>query len=125
MDHAFYVSQYLVPHRLNWKTFNREEFELWPGVTLHHVPGHTPGSIMMELSLEKAGAVLLTSDLFHVKENYEDNVPQGGSLIRDYTAWTRSSQFGRHLAKKRKAKVVLGHEMEYFAAMPKSPAYTE
>lgn len=125
IDHAFYVSHYLVPHKLNWKTFNRPEFELWPGVTLHHVPGHTPGSLMMELSLAKAGAVLLTSDLFHVKENYEKNIPQGGPLIRDYSAWTRSSQFARHLARKKKAKVVLGHEMEYFVAMPKSPNFTE
>ncbi|KAK7213365.1 hypothetical protein V2G26_020543 [Clonostachys chloroleuca] len=125
MDRAFMVPHYLVPDKLNWKTFKRETFDIWPGVRLHHVPGHTPGSIMMELTMEKAGTVLLTSDLFHVKENFEDGVPQSGPLIRDYTAWYRSSEFAKHLAKQKGAKVVLGHENKYFEAMPRSPAFTE
>ncbi|KAI9897667.1 hypothetical protein N3K66_007523 [Trichothecium roseum] len=125
MDRAFFVPHYLVPDKLNWKTFNRTEFEIWPGITLHHAPGHTVGSLMMELTLAGAGTVLFTGDLFHVRENYEDNVPQGGPLIRDYTAWYRSSEFAKHLAKKKKAIVVLGHEMAYFKALPLSPAFTE
>lgn len=125
MDRAFFVPHYLVPDKLNWKTFNRTEFEIWPGITLHHAPGHTVGSLMMELTLAGAGTVLFTGDLFHVRENYEDNIPQGGPLIRDYTAWYRSSEFAKHLAKKKKAIVVLGHEMAYFKALPLSPAFTE
>jgi glyoxylase-like metal-dependent hydrolase (beta-lactamase superfamily II) len=124
MDSAFFVPHYLVPDKLNWKTFNRQSFDIWPGITLHHVPGHTCGSIMMELTMQKTGTVLLTGDLFHVTENFE-GVPQSGSLIRDYTAWYRSSEWARHLAKMKKAKVVLGHEGSFFKAFPASPGFIE
>ncbi|CAJ0555437.1 Ff.00g055020.m01.CDS01 [Fusarium sp. VM40] len=125
IDNAFYISQYLVPEKLKWNTFHRETFEIWPGITLHHVPGHTPGSIMMEVRMEKSGPILLTSDLFHVRENYEDGIPQSGAMIRDYTKWSRSTQLVKHLANKTKAKVILGHDLGYFNAMPKSPAFIE
>lgn len=125
IDRHFYVPHYLVPDQLNWKTFGSATFAIWPGVTLHHVPGHTCGSIMMELALQTTGAVLLTGDLFHVRENWEDGIPQAGALMRDYTAWTRSAQFARHLAKSKGATVVLGHETKYFRALPASPAYID
>jgi glyoxylase-like metal-dependent hydrolase (beta-lactamase superfamily II) len=92
---------------------------------LHHTPGHTPGSIMMELSMEHSGTVLFTGDLFHVKENWEDGIPQTGSLMRDYSAWARSSQFAKRLAAVKRAKVILGHEGAYFDKFPKSPQYLE
>lgn len=125
IDRSFYVPHYLVPDALNWKTFNAPTLTIFRGITLHHAPGHTCGSVMMELALEKTGALLLTGDLFHVRENWEDGTPQAGALIRDYSAWCRSVQFARALARGKGAKVVLGHEPQYFHALPASPAYLE
>lgn len=78
----------------------------------------------MELELGKEGCVVLTGDLFHVKENWEDKRPQG-SLVRDYAGWHRSWEFVRHLVQKKRGQVVLGHEQSYFDKFPLSPAYLE
>jgi glyoxylase-like metal-dependent hydrolase (beta-lactamase superfamily II) len=77
MEKALYVRQYLVLDRLNWKTFSQNSFQIWQGITLHRRPGHTDGSVVMELELPVRGTVVLTGDLFHVKENYEDGEAGG------------------------------------------------
>lgn len=121
-DTDLYVPHYLQPTRFNFKTFNRESFPVWPGITLHHTPGHTEGSITMELSLRESGTVIMTGDLCHVKENWEDGRPQG-FLCRDWAAWLRSLEFVRCLVRTRRGRVVLGHEMAYFEAFPLSPGF--
>ncbi|KAJ5819232.1 hypothetical protein N7474_004823 [Penicillium riverlandense] len=122
IDRNLYVPHYLQPDRFNWKTFNRETFEIWSGITLHHTPGHTPGSITMELMLQESGSVVMTGDLFHVKENWEDGRPQG-SLMRDYAAWHRSWDYVKHLVNIKKGRILLGHEQSYFKGFPLSPKY--
>lgn len=124
IDRGLYVPHYLQPDRFNWKTFKRESFDIWPGITLHHTPGHTCGSIIMELEMKQAGAIVLTGDLFHIKENWEDGRPQG-FLLRDYSAWHRSFDYVKHLVRRRKAQIVLGHEQSYFNKLPQSPKYIE
>jgi glyoxylase-like metal-dependent hydrolase (beta-lactamase superfamily II) len=124
VDIDVYRPHYLLPDAFNWKTFSGKSFEIWQGVTLYHVPGHTEGSIMMELELEKQGAVVLTGDLFHVKENYEDGRCQG-IIMRDFNEWTRSRTFVQALVRKKKAKVLLGHEESYFNTFVSSPGFTE
>lgn len=52
--------------------------------------------------------VLTNNSRYHVKENYIDDVPQGW-LARDHDAWVRSHQMVKALAKRTKAKVILGH----------------
>ena len=77
----------------------------------------------MELDLEETGCVMLTGDLFHVKENYEEGVPTG-TLTRDFNAWHRSRNYIRNLVQRKDAMVVLGHEPSYFHAFKASPEYT-
>ncbi|KAH8810595.1 metallo-beta-lactamase superfamily protein [Xylogone sp. PMI_703] len=110
--------------RLKWRTISEPSYEIWQGVTLHRCPGHTEGSIVMELTLEIQGTVLLTGDLFHIKENYEIRIPHG-SLMRDFNGWHRSRECVRHLAKKKNAKVLLGHEPSYYYSFNVSPGFTE
>ncbi|GAB1216366.1 hypothetical protein ATERTT37_005580 [Aspergillus terreus] len=124
IDRDFYVPHYLQPDRFNWKTFRRETFDIWAGITLHHTPGHTPGGITLQLDMIHAGTIVLTSDLFHIRENWEEGRPQG-SLMRDYNAWFRSLEYVRHLVRRKKARVLLGHEQSYFEKFPQSPEYTE
>jgi len=124
IDQGLYRPHYLLPDNFKWKTFSEPIFEIWQGITLHLVPGHTDGSIMMELELEKQGTVLLTGDLFHVKENYEDGRCQG-VIMRDYNEWFRSRSLVQALVRKKRAKVLLGHEVSYFEKFAVSPKYTE
>jgi glyoxylase-like metal-dependent hydrolase (beta-lactamase superfamily II) len=119
-----YLPEYLRPEILNWKTFSEETVRLWPGVTLHRCPGHTEGSLVMELSMPKSGTIVVTGDLFHVKENYESGKPQG-RIMRDYNAWFRSRDYVRRLVTETKARVCLGHERSYFDAFAKSPGFEE
>ena len=76
----------------------------------------------MEVGLEKSGTVVLTGDVFHVKENYELGRPQG-HIMRTFTYWHRSRRFIRHLVRRENAKVVLGHDQEYFDAFTKGSDY--
>jgi glyoxylase-like metal-dependent hydrolase (beta-lactamase superfamily II) len=70
--------------------------------------------------MEQQGTIVLTGDLFHVKENFEDGRPQG-RLMRDYNEWFRSRGFVINLATRKNAKVLLGHDPTYFGAFKKSP----
>ncbi|TPR09469.1 Aminotransferase class-V family protein [Aspergillus niger] len=103
-------------------TVSEQVVELWSGVTLHMCPGHTEGFLVVELKFQVAGTVVLTGDLFHVKENYEDGQPQG-FLMRDYNTWHRSRDYVRRLVRQTNAKVCLGHEKSYFDKFVKSPEY--
>jgi len=118
IKHAFYsvatktdLGVYL-PHYLtfdiNWVPFHGSHLELASGLTLHHSPGHTPGLCVLQLNLKETGTWIFTSDQYHVKENYRDDVPQGW-LARDHDAWIRSHQKIKSLARRTGGKVVLGH----------------
>ncbi|OJI91458.1 hypothetical protein ASPTUDRAFT_309751 [Aspergillus tubingensis CBS 134.48] len=120
IERGTYLSDYLDVTRLNWKTFSGQTFELFQGITMHHCAGHTAGSVAMELSLEQTGTVVLTGDMFHVWENYEQGLPPG-TLTRDFNAWHRCREYIRNLVARKKAKVVLGHELGYFNAFGPGP----
>lgn len=94
--------------------------ELAPGLNIRHAPGHTPGLCILQVNLRDSGAWIFTSDMYHVKENYESSIPQGW-LMRDYDAWVRSNQMIKALVKRTKANVILGHDMDYLAKYENAP----
>jgi glyoxylase-like metal-dependent hydrolase (beta-lactamase superfamily II) len=61
---------------LNWKTFDDRQVDLFAGITLHHLPGHTAGLCGMQINLQDSGTFFFISDHAHVQENY-DGTPQG------------------------------------------------
>lgn len=95
--------------QLNWQAVSREEIELCDGVTLRHMPGHTPGSLTMQVDLAQAGTFLFAGDLFHIKEVFEQGLPQGW-LNRDSQEWWNSVRWMRHLRKRHDATMVYGHD---------------
>ncbi|KAF2442278.1 Metallo-hydrolase/oxidoreductase [Karstenula rhodostoma CBS 690.94] len=106
-DLGVYLPHYLT-FDLNWVPFHGSFVEIAPGINLHHSPGHTPGLSVMQVNLKESGTWIFTSDQYHVKENYQDDVPQGW-LARDHESWCRSHQMIKGLARRTKGKVVLGH----------------
>lgn len=103
-DLGVYLPHYLT-FDINWVPFHGSYFEIAPGLNLHHAPGHTPGLSILQLNLMTSGTWIFTSDQYHVKENFQDNVPQGW-LARDHEGWVKSHQMIKGLAKRTSAKVV-------------------
>ncbi|BFZ63258.1 hypothetical protein YB2330_004379 [Saitoella coloradoensis] len=118
-DHGVYLDHYL-DLNLNWQTFQTAgpngSIDLFPGITIHHSPGHTPGLCIMQLNLPNSGTFLLTSDQFHIKENYEDGHPHGW-LARDHNAWFGSLQMCRRLERMHNARMVFGHDKAVFDSL--------
>jgi glyoxylase-like metal-dependent hydrolase (beta-lactamase superfamily II) len=74
---------------LNWQPIHRDETELFEGITLRHMPGHTPGLLTMQVETTNSGHFMLTSDLYHVRDLFDQDITQGW-LGRDSHNWWRS-----------------------------------
>ncbi|WKT42146.1 Metallo-beta-lactamase [Fusarium oxysporum f. sp. vasinfectum] len=115
-DLGVYMGHYLLLESLNWNTFNDSHLEIFQGISLHHLPGHTPGLCGMQINLQRDGTFIWTTDQFHVRENYELGHPHG-ALARDHNAWYRSLNTVRRLQRIYNAKLIFGHDkivaMEY------------
>ena len=111
-DLGVYLPSYLT-YDLNWQTFSSQTYDFAQGVTLHLMPGHTPGLCVMQINLERDGTFIFTTDQFHVKENYDLGTPQGW-LARDHNAWVQSTEKIKSLQRNFQAKMVFGHCKETF-----------
>jgi N-acyl homoserine lactone hydrolase len=86
-------------------------------------PGHTPGHTVLLVRLPKAGAVLLTGDMWHVAESRAARrVPR---FNVDRTKTLASMDRIEALAAKEKARVIRQHVPEDFEALPTFPAALE
>jgi len=93
---------------LNWQAFHGPFLELAQGLNILHAPGHTPGLCILQINLANSGTWIFTTDMYHVCENYEANLPQGW-LARDHDDWFRSHQMIRSLVKRTNANIIFGH----------------
>jgi glyoxylase-like metal-dependent hydrolase (beta-lactamase superfamily II) len=112
-DLGAYIPHYL-DFSFNWRPFHGPTVELFEGVHLQHLPGHTPGLYGMRLDLANAGTFVLTSDQFHLRDNYEQATPLGW-LLRDHAAWWESYHQVRRLAERTDARLVFGHDRDVLA----------
>lgn len=94
---------------LNWQPISRDETELFEGITLRHMPGHTPGLMTMQVETQNSGHFMLTSDLYHVRDLFEQDLTQGW-LGRDSHNWWRSHTWMKQLQKRYDATMVYGHD---------------
>jgi glyoxylase-like metal-dependent hydrolase (beta-lactamase superfamily II) len=94
---------------LNWQPIHRDETELFEGITLRHMPGHTPGLMTMQVETRNSGHFMLTSDLFHVRDLFEQGLPQGW-LGRNSHAWWESFRWTQQIQKRYDATMVYGHD---------------
>ncbi|KAK3673524.1 hypothetical protein LTR78_006428 [Recurvomyces mirabilis] len=105
---------------LNWKPIYGDFLELAPGINIRHAPGHTPGLCIMQVNLPQSGTWVFSTDQYHVKENFENDVPQGW-LARDHDDWCRSHQMIKGLLKRTQGNIVLGHCKETFDRYQHAP----
>jgi N-acyl homoserine lactone hydrolase len=88
-------------------------------VTIVQAPGHTPGHCVLLVRLAKAGAVLLTGDLWHLAESRKlRTVPRFNS---DRAQTLKSMDKVEALAASTGARVVRQHVPEDFSALPRFP----
>lgn len=92
-------------------------------VRILKAPGHTPGHQVLALKLQKSGPIVLSGDLYHLRENRQfRRVPVFNTNRADTLA-----SFDRieTIVKNMKARFVVQHDPEDFKALPKFPAYLE
>jgi N-acyl homoserine lactone hydrolase len=89
-------------------------------VVMLNTTGHTPGHHSLLVKLAKTGNVLLTGDVTHFRENYEnDGVPRWNSNRADsLAALDRFKQIAKNL----RATVIIQHDPRDTAKLPAFPA---
>jgi glyoxylase-like metal-dependent hydrolase (beta-lactamase superfamily II) len=89
-------------------------------VVMLDMPGHTPGHHSLLVKLKEKGNVLLTGDLAHFHENYENNgVPTFNTSRHETLA---SFDRFKAIAKNLKATVIVQHDARDIDKLPAFPA---
>jgi len=89
-------------------------------VLMLNTPGHTPGHHSLMVKLPQTGNVLLTGDLAHFRENYENNgVPSFNTNRAETVA---SIDRFKKIASNLKATVVIQHDARDVSKLPAFPA---
>ena len=92
-------------------------------VRILKAPGHTPGHQALLLKLKKAGSVILSGDLYHLRANRQHRrVPSFNTERADTLA---SMDRIERIVKNTKGRLVVQHDPEDFKVLPKFPAYLE
>jgi N-acyl homoserine lactone hydrolase len=92
-------------------------------VRILKTPGHTPGHSVLQITLEKAGVVLLSGDLYHSRENRKfKRVPRINVERADTLA---SIDRVERIVKNTKARFIVQHDEADFATLPRFPAFLE
>lgn len=120
-DLGAYLPHY-VDASFNWQPLHQDTVELFSGCTLHLLPGHTYALYGLRLDLANAGTFFLTSDQFHLRDNWEGPQPLGW-LLRDHAAWWRSYRFTKALVDQTSARLVFGHDAEVLTDLRREPCY--
>ena len=89
-------------------------------VVILRAPGHTPGHSILLVRLKEKGAVLLTGDLVHFRENYEAGGVPSFNIDRAQTV--ASIERLKKLAANLKATVIIQHDMRDIDKLPAFPA---
>jgi len=92
-------------------------------VTILSSPGHTPGHQSLLVKLPKSGAVLLTGDAAHFRENWD--TPRAPVQNYDKDATVTSLQKLKAVAAANNAQVWINHDAAQTATLRMSPAYYE
>jgi glyoxylase-like metal-dependent hydrolase (beta-lactamase superfamily II) len=92
-------------------------------VRILRAPGHTPGHQVLELKLKKAGVVILSGDLWHLRESVQPhrlpvfNVDRADTLA----SMERVDKILAHT----KGRLIVQHDPGDFRSLPKIPAYLD
>ena len=83
-------------------------------------PGHTEGHCSLLVRLKNTGPVVLSGDLYHYAEERDLRRMPGEEKT---TGTVESRQKVEELLRRTGAQLWIGHSMEFFRAVRKSPAW--
>ncbi|WP_432826106.1 N-acyl homoserine lactonase family protein [Dactylosporangium sp. CA-092794] len=96
------------------------DVEILPGVTLLQMPGHTPGSMSLQVDLPDSGTMVFTSDAVYLGESFgPPAVPP--AIVSDLRGWYASVEKLRAIQRQRDALIVFGHDAEQIASLRLAP----
>ncbi len=106
-------------HDLDWQ-LAEGDWVVQPGIHLVSTPGHTPGHQSIVLwDVPDSGTVILAGDAIYCCENVERDVPPG--LNTDAGSASASMHRLTALAQATDASLIVSHDLEFFATLPKAP----
>jgi N-acyl homoserine lactone hydrolase len=119
-DGAYFADDFAGTYR--WRQ-QHEDYDLLPGVRAITTPGHTAGHMSMLVELPQGSPILLCGDAADLVENLEDEVAPG-LCWRDDPALALAS-IGRlkSLATATRAELWPNHDMTFFRARDRFPAW--
>ncbi|GAB3360250.1 N-acyl homoserine lactonase family protein [Lysobacter tyrosinilyticus] len=85
--------------------------------------GHTAGHQVLMLKLPKSGTVILSGDLFHTRENFEQDRMPAFNYSRGETLG--SIDRIKRILKNTHGRIIIQHEAKDFESLPKIPAYLD
>ena len=92
-------------------------------VTLIATPGHTPGHQSLLVKLPKTGALLLSGDAVHFKDNWDNRRVPAGNTDKDKTL--ASMQRMADLMTREKAQLWINHDKPQSEALKHAPEFYE
>lgn len=92
-------------------------------VVIKSMPGHTPGSSVLLVRLNKAGNILLTGDLYIHERERQLGTMHKYNVDRELTVISRKKF--EALAKKESARVIIQHEKQDFGRLPEFPEFLD
>jgi len=90
-------------------------------VTLVSTPGHTPGHQSLLVHLKNSGFIILSGDVVHSEENFEENIVP--SLNTDKAASIASMEKIRQMMATYKAKLFINHDKKQTDTLKLIPAF--
>jgi N-acyl homoserine lactone hydrolase len=92
-------------------------------VTIVSTPGHTPGHQSLLVKLPKTGAVLLSGDAVHFKDNWDNRRVPAGNVSKEQTL--ASMQRMADIMAREHAQLWINHDKPQSDAQKKAPEYYE
>lgn len=94
--------------------------EFLPGVTFIDAPGHTVGTMAMQVDLKDTGTMIFTSDAVYMGDSYGPPATPA-AIVNDLTAWYASVEKLRGIAEQTNATVVFGHDSQQLGTLRLAP----
>jgi N-acyl homoserine lactone hydrolase len=93
--------------------------EIIPGVTLLETPGHTWGTMSLQIDLPNDGTMIFTSDAIYLEETLEQR--HWGTVVWDNRKWLESVDKILRVAQQTDATMVFGHDSKQLSTLRTSP----
>ncbi|PRY10491.1 glyoxylase-like metal-dependent hydrolase (beta-lactamase superfamily II) [Kineococcus rhizosphaerae] len=94
--------------------------EIVPGVSVIETPGHTWGTMSLQVDLPQEGTKIFTSDAVYLADSYGPPAV-GAAIVWDNLRWLESVEKLRRIADRTGAELVFGHDADQAEGLRYAP----